>query len=360
MTADAVGGVWTYSLTLARAMRERRVQYEIATMGPRPSEAQRADETGIPGLNLHESTFKLEWMDHPWRDVDRAGAWLIELARRLEPDLIHLNGYAHAALDFGAPKIVVAHSCVCSWWRAVHQTPAPAEWNEYRRRVRDGLDAADLVIAPSHTMLGDLEREYGALNCPAFVVPNAAALAPCSVRNQPDSNFILAAGRFSDESKNLALLTRIAPRLAWPVYAAGEAALGSNLRTLGRLDHAALLSWMSRASILCHPALYEPFGLAPLEAALAGCALALADIPSLRETWSGAALFFDPRNDASAISALETLISDAALRRKLTAAARLRGAELTPQLQASRYFDLYLSALASSGRETALPAAWLT
>ena len=40
---------------------------------------------------------------------------------------------------------------------------------------------------------------------------------------------------------------------------------------------------------------YEPFGLAPLEAALCGCALVLRDLPSLREIWGNSALFFGHR-----------------------------------------------------------------
>ena len=39
---------------------------------------------------------------------------------------------------------------------------------------------------------------------------------------------------------------------------------------------------------------YEPFGLAVLEAAQAGCALVLSDIPTFRELWDGAAMFVPP------------------------------------------------------------------
>ena len=39
--------------------------------------------------------------------------------------------------------------------------------------------------------------------------------------------------------------------------------------------------WFARAGIYALPAVYEPFGLSVLEAALSGCALVLGDIPSL-------------------------------------------------------------------------------
>lgn len=45
-------------------------------------------------------------------------------------------------------------------------------------------------------------------------------------------------------------------------------------------------------TIYVHPALCEPFGLAVVEAAQAGCALVLSEIAPLRENWEGAALFF--------------------------------------------------------------------
>src|SRR5258706_7257549 len=117
--------------------------------------AQLADARGI---EIHHRDYKLEWMDQPWRDVDVAGDWLLSLERDLAPDIIHLNGYAHAAIAWHAPKLVVAHSCVLSWWEAVHHAPAPADWNEYCSRVSAGLRAADLVAAPSRAMLAAIEK----------------------------------------------------------------------------------------------------------------------------------------------------------------------------------------------------------
>ena len=54
-------------------------------------------------------------------------------------DLVHVNGYVHAAFECAAPKIVVAHSDVLSWWHAVHGQPAPPEWDAYARGTIVGL-----------------------------------------------------------------------------------------------------------------------------------------------------------------------------------------------------------------------------
>jgi glycosyltransferase involved in cell wall biosynthesis len=62
--------------------------------------------------------------------------------------------------------------------------------------------------------------------------------------------------------------------------------------------------------VFAAPARYEPFGLAILEAARAGCSRVLGDIPSLRELWDGAARFVDPGDPRTLRAALqEALVS---------------------------------------------------
>jgi len=181
MTADAVGGVWSYAMELARALAPHGTRVHVATMGPRPRDAQRA-EAAAAGVTVHESDWALEWMDDPWDDVRRAGEWLRALEAALAPELVHLNGYAHAALGWQAPVTVVAHSCVCSWWEAVKGEPAPDTWDRYRAAVAAGLAAADVVVAPTRAMADLLSRHYGyragaGLSERVRVVPNTRRAA---------------------------------------------------------------------------------------------------------------------------------------------------------------------------------------
>ena len=53
------------------------------------------------------------------------------------------------ALPWHAPVVVVAHSCVRSWWRAVKGEGAPERLEAYRAAVAAGLAAARMVIAPT-------------------------------------------------------------------------------------------------------------------------------------------------------------------------------------------------------------------
>lgn len=345
MTADTVGGVWTYSLTLAKALRQHGVSVYLATMGAPVSRDQREQVRSLDNVFLFESQFRLEWMDNPWDDVRRAGDWLLNIEQNIDASIIHLNGYAHASLPWERPVVVVGHSCVLSWWRAVkHEEDAPKSWARYREAVRRGLMEADAVIAPSRAMLSELNRRYGPLRT-AFVVPNACHSQEFTPATKEP--FIFSSGRLWDEAKNVRALDAIAPALKWPVYLAGDgfAAQGSHL--VGCLSAGEIRSWYSRASIYVLPARYEPFGLSILEAALSGCALVVGDIPSLRENWDDAAVFVDPDDPAGLREAIEGLIADDEIRAQLAARARARGLGFIPDRMARAYMDVYRSIAAA-------------
>lgn len=346
MTADTVGGVWTYTMELARALVPHRVEIALATMGAPLSADQRAEVAALPHVRVHESAYRLEWMDEPWADVDRAGEWLRELFHAERPDVVHLNGYAHAALSWSVPVLVVGHSCVRSWFASVQGIDAPGGWSVYGERVSAGLRAADVVVAPTRAMLDALELHYGALRRSRVIANGRAAELFPPGEKEP---LIMSAGRLWDDAKNVAALDRVAPVLPWPVHVAGEAvAPGASdgrgftgVKPLGRIDRARLAEWLGRASLYVLPARYEPFGLSAVEAALAGCALVLGDIPSLREVWGDAASFVPPDDDDAIATTVRSLCEHAAQRSDLARRARARALELTPARMAQAYATLY-------------------
>lgn len=101
---------------------------------------------------------------------------------------------------------------------------------------------------------------------------------------------------------------------------------------------------------------YEPFGLSVLEAAQAGCALVLGDIPSLRENWDGAALFAAPDDDDALRDALRRLIEDDALRARFGARARRRAMFMTAARMADEYLGVCEEPLVSRGAAAHLGA----
>lgn len=345
MTADTIGGVWSYALELATTLSNRDITVELATQGAPLSADQRRELDAVPNVTLHESTFQLEWMDEPWDDVSRAGEWLLGLEQRLRPDVLHLNDYSHGALPWHTPALVVGHSCVLSWWRAVKGCAAPRRYDRYYENVRAGLLAAQAIVAPSGSMAEALAHHYGPIEG-VRVIPNGRD--PMRFTPARKESFVFAAGRVWDEAKNLSTLGIAAQGLPWSVFIAGDVrhpdgrqANTGHARSVGRLDASALARWYASASIYALPALYEPFGLAVLEAALSGCALVLGDIPTLRELWTDAAVFVPPHDPPALRAALLRLINDDGLRADLGREAARRARQHTALRMAEQYVSLY-------------------
>jgi glycogen synthase len=352
VTADTVGGVWSHALELARALRGSGIDVVLAAMGRRPTPDQERGARAIGGLAFHAAAYKLPWMDDPWQDIACAGDWLLELADSCGCDVAHLSEPVFAARPWRIPTLAVGHSCVLSWYVAVRKESAPPEWDRYRAAMTAGFRSADAVAAPSQAMLAAIRRHYGVRG--GSVVPNgldAARYAP-----GPKDPVIFTAGRLWDPAKNLALLAEVAASLPWPVQAAGALAppdgagmlITGCVHLLGPLEPDAMAERLSRAAIYALPARYEPFGLSVLEAALAGCALVLGDIDSLRELWDGVAIFVSPDEPETLRAALEALVQDQGLRQTLAMRARRRALGFSPGRMAAGYLDIYARLL--SGR----------
>jgi glycosyltransferase involved in cell wall biosynthesis len=345
MTADPIGGVWNYALELCTALRPLRVQVALATLGRELTPNQRQQVATLPNVTLYESAYRLEWMPEPWEDLERAGEWLLRIERETRPDVIHLNHLVHADLPWMSPVVSVGHSCVLSWWAAVRREAIPAEWSTYRRRVTSSLRAARYVVAPSQAMLTELERHYGPFHETA-VIHNARNGRLFTAGHK--ERMVLCAGRLWDGAKNVAALAAVAPRIAAPVFLAGETLDPQGKRVeppgmslLGSLDHQELAIWYRKAGIYALPARYEPFGLTALEAALSGCALVLGDIDSLREVWGAAARYVAPDDHAGLRDTLNELLLNDSVRNRLAARAMARARLFTPARCARQYADLY-------------------
>ncbi len=345
MTADTVGGVWNYSLRLTRELGRRGIQVGVATMGRLLSRQQRKEASTLSNLKLYESTFKLEWMQNPWDDVDASGPWLLDLEKDFAPDVIHLNTFAHGVLPWRAPVLIVGHSCVYSWFSWVRGMAPPPEWRHYRESVMRGLMAARCVTAPSRTMLVSLHLYYGDFTS---VAPIPNGIRPGEYQPMKKEPMIFSAGRLWDEAKNIGLLQQAAPDLPWPVFVAGETRGPEgghrdmeNVIPLGMLPQGEMADWMGRAAVYALPARYEPFGLSALEAGLSGCALVLGNIPSLREVWGNAALYVDPDNDRELVAAVRNLSEDETMRNTFASLARRRALTYTADRMADKYVALY-------------------
>lgn len=345
MTADTIGGVWVFATELIRELADMNVEVILAAMGNKLNSDQLEQLKMLPNVTLEQGNYKLEWMQDPWTDIERAGFWLLDIENKYSPDIIHLNQYSHALLSWNVPVILTAHSCVYSWFSEVKGILPDEHWSTYREKVRSAISNADLVVAPTRTMMDYISRFYGSVKRKRVIYNGRNFQEFRPAEKYP---YIFSAGRLWDEAKNIESLAMIAPSLSWPVYVSGdyknpdkEERHFDNVNWLGIISQKKMAEMHSHASIYALPAKYEPFGLTILEAALSKCTLVLGSIDSLQEIWNGCALFVDP-NDPEEISAgINDLIKDQSFRHKLSTLSLKRARKLSSSLTAREYMKAY-------------------
>ena len=343
LVTDAVGGVWVYSLELARALEPFGVETLLAVAGPAPSDQQRQ---AAGGIRLIDTGLPLEWLDTSEDEIARAGEAIERIADREGVDVVQTSSAALLSGGlFDRPCIAVQHSCVATWWAAVKDSPLPPDFEWRGELVQRGLERADTVVAPTRAFAEATECAY-ALDRPVLAVHNGRTAR--QMRPLPQGDFVFTAGRLWDEGKNVATLDRAAARVDAPFQAAGPTC-GPNgasiapdrLVTLGELPEGRIAGLLAARPVYASAALYEPFGLSVLEAAQAGCALVLSDIATHRELWDGAAIFVEPSDDRSFAAAIRRLFADRRTRDELGRSARERARQYAPERMARAMAEVY-------------------
>lgn len=363
LTADTVGGVWTYAQELVTGLVRRGIEVTLVTFGEMPDLSQMRWTEGLRALDFRPTPFRLEWMQDAACDIEASSEFLLNIIRETDPDVLHFNQYCYGSLPVDIPKIVTAHSDVVSWWQAVHgENPPVSDWTHwYRETVSAGLRGAGTVIAPSRWMLSQIEENYGALR-DATVIYNGRTPQRFNSHAEKEDR-VISIGRLWDEAKQVSLLTEsgltcavtIAGSVEPPEQARSNAKLAfrKSIELRDKLTCAQVRSLLADASIYAATSRYEPFGLAPLEAALSRCALVANDIPSFRELWGPTALFF-PANEAGGLrAAVEKLRRDPLLRRHYSELAYQRARRL---FSADAMVDEYLAVYRSLVPERSMAA----
>jgi glycogen(starch) synthase len=366
ITSDTLNGIWTYTRELVGGLIARGWRVTLVSFGEIPLPEQTAWMDRLQRLEYHPTAFRLDWMQEGEQDFHDASAYLCSLVKELKPDLLHSNHLCYGALPVRIPRIVVAHGDLLTWWDAVHgREPKDTSWLRwYRLATAQGISEASAVVAPSEWMLETLRKIYsgGALERVIHHGRNPILFNPYV--SKEDS--VLTVGRLIDPAKQVSLLTEQTHPV--PVCIVAEDAMDDSGRlpvrtevkfTSGDLgvalkgaqSEAQLRTLYSRAAIYAGTARYEPSGMTILEAALSRCALVLNDIPSLREIWGQAAVYFR-KNDADSLAeAVRILSSDLQLRRSFANRAFQRAREcFNAHRMTDNYIQLYRSVVTQKVR----------
>ncbi|SPF41268.1 Glycosyl transferase, group 1 [Candidatus Sulfotelmatobacter kueseliae] len=357
VTADTLlSGSWTYTRELVAGLVTRGVQVTLVSFGEIPLPDQTAWMDHLHGLDYRPTAFRLEWMQEAEEDFSDSSEFLFALVRELRPDVLHLNQFCYGNLPVDVPKVVMAHGDLITWRQAVQdQVPrrGPTKW--YRDTVSRGIAGADVVVAASAWMLDQICQCYLQPRRGEVVYPGRNPIFFNPYISKDDS--VLAVGRLVDAGKQVFLLTQhehpvpvcivgaeqtvAMPRI--PIRADVKVAVAeTSVAICGPQTEAQLRALYSRASIFAATARYDPLGMQAVEAALSRCAIVANDIPSFREIWGDAALYFRTNDAASLAAGIRRLNEDRAMRRAYAELAYNRARErFTTKRMIEDYMHLY-------------------
>jgi glycosyltransferase involved in cell wall biosynthesis len=253
----------------------------------------------------------------------------------------------------------MAHGDVITWTQAVQdRAPRPTRWLKwYRDTILRGIAAADAVVAPSACMLNTLISTYGRPRRATIIYPGRNPIFFNPYVSKDDS--VLSVGRLLDAGKQVFLLTQHAQPFSVCIVGAEQTVPLPNIpiradvkvstdqscvAIRGPQTEAQLRALYSRAAVYAATARYEPLGMGALDAAFSRCAIVANDIPSFREVWGDAALYFRTNDAGSLAEILRQLDADRPLRHAYADRAYTRARErFTTKRMIDDYLVLYRS-----------------
>jgi glycosyltransferase involved in cell wall biosynthesis len=361
VTADTLSGAWAYTRELVTGLVTRGVRVTLVSFGEIPLPEQTTWMDHLHGLEYLPTAFRLEWMQEAEEDLPESSAFLATLVREVRPDLLHLNQFCYGNLPVKAPRVVMAHGDLITFAQAVQDksqpSSRPTKW--YRDTLVRGMAGADAVVAPSAWMLDRISESYGRPERAEVIYPGRNPIFFNPYVSKDDC--VLAVGRLVDSSKQVFLLTQQphpipvcivgaehtvpAPRI--PIRADVKVSTDeTSVAIRGPQTEAQLRALYSRASIFAATARYEPLGMPALEAAFSRCAIIANDIPSHREIWGDAALYFRTNDAESLAETIRQLNADRPMRRAYAELAYTRARErFTTKRMIDDCLQLYRSLL---------------
>lgn len=338
---ERAGGTGTYVRELVRGLVGMPDAPELTLLVSRAAPAS---------LRAEDWASEVDWVTFPWGPQSKLNlpevmAALPAVAARRGIDVLHSPANVGPLASPGVARVVTLLDLI---W--LHR---PEEWNPSRRtrfttRTLSLWSArrADRVLAISETAAADFAHSAALDPARIDVAPLGVRMpAPGAIATPEDelrarlgvgSSPIVLSIAQKRAYKNLGSLIRALPELPRePVLVLGgptgddEPRLRALADELGVAERVRFLDWIEDADLTtlyrvaaCFslPSLIEGFGLPILEAMSHGTPVACSNLSSLPEVAGGAALLFDPHDQAAVTAALRRLLEDRALAEQLARA----------------------------------------
>ncbi|MFC1676509.1 glycosyltransferase family 4 protein [Planctomycetota bacterium] len=293
-------------------------------------------------------------------------------------DVLHCPHYILPFKSSTVPYVVTIHDTIAidhpKWC-----TPSNALY--YNLFMKSTVKKASRVIAPSHSTVTDLKRNFSMYASKFRVIhpgidtifnnsQNFLRQAQVKARYNLPEKYILYVGNI-EPKKNMQALLRVQKKLqekSLPhrLVIVGKRSWGSiieleeiakmvkskSLIATGYVDRNDLPFIYKMADVYISLSLYEGFGFTPLEAMASGIPVVSSSRGSLNETIAGAALTVDPYNIAQITQAVLSMITNSTLRDKHIRLGLRKSCLFNWEKAAKQTLSIYEEAIASNGQDT--------
>ncbi|MGH9337197.1 MAG: glycosyltransferase family 4 protein, partial [Vicinamibacteria bacterium] len=300
--------------------------------------------------------------------------WSISLAlRRIKADLFHAPHYVLPAL-VPCPAVVTVHDVIHLLFP--QYLPSRFAMHYARKMIGRALSRAQLVMTVSKASKRDLLGFFDVDESKILVIPNG--IDPSMTRDLTLEEIERVRRRFQLTGRNALFVGNIKPHKNVERLIAAFALLRQDpafsdltlivvgddiskypslrraverhrvrphVRFFGFVPEMTLVALYRAADIFVFPSLYEGFGFPPLEAMANGTPVVTSKISSLPEVVGDAALTVDPYNIEEIATAMKTLLSDGALRERLSARGRERAVSFSWEKAVAQIHAAYMKVL---------------
>ena len=352
-----MGGIARYTIRLTRALA--RVDHENTYWFFLHRRAPKKHIVDAPNFR---TVTMLTPTHHP---LEQFLLWL-EL-KRFPLDVLHSPDFIPPLYNIRARRVITVHDLAFMRYPHLLTRSAARYYGQIDRAVRK----ADHIIAVSQSTRNDLLNLLGVPESKITVIYEAAdevfrPLPDAEVEREIQERYHLSPGYILfvgtiEPRKNLNTLRlayhglRVQYNLDPPLVFAGEhgwladeiyslvdeLSLNDRCHFLGRVSTQELVYLYNGARIYAHPALYEGFGLPPLEAMACGTPAIVSNISSLPEIVDDAALLVDPTDVEAWTTAMHRLLTDDALWQELRDKGLQRAAQFSWERAARETLDVY-------------------
>ena len=330
-------GGYLYHARVFAGLRERGIDLVEVSAGAAGLAAQRANAPAF-GQQFDPRPFDLVVVDAlaravcaPWLDQWRAARPLVALVHEL-PSVAHpdaANRALEAALLRADRLIAVsAHGAAIL--------------------VQRGVEAARIeIVAPgcdrlAHTMAAN-----------QTVAPRRVICVAQWIARKGITTLVAAWGLLAPQDAVLELIGETdadAPYQAEVTAALAHLPAPARVVVRGVIADAALTEAYANAACFALPSCYEGYGMAFAEALVAGLPIIACPVGPVTALVGAAGLFVPPHDPAALSAALERILAEPQLRRRLAAAARQRATEIPTWAQTTERFQWVLEAASACRR----------